>query len=109
VAGKEPEIGPDIQLRCQEPFLEGAAGGRDLRDAVEHQHRRQGQPCVARPEQTTVPAFDQLFVGIARLGDETRLFGSQRRIHASGGAMKKRDRKRNGNTTTILKRHETAP
>src|SRR5690606_18545826 len=70
MALEEPEVGTDVELGLDEALVVGAAGGRDVGDAVEHQHRRQRQPGVARAEELAVTASDQLVVVVAGLGNE---------------------------------------
>src|SRR5690606_36167366 len=70
MALEEPEVGTDVELGLDEALVVGAAGGRNLRDAVEHQHRRQRQPGVAGAEELAVTTGDQLVVVVAGLGSE---------------------------------------
>jgi hypothetical protein len=56
VAGKEPEIGLEFQHGANQALAIFAAGLRDLRNAVEHQHRGERQLGIARAEQFSSPA-----------------------------------------------------
>ena len=53
------ELGDDFTLAVQAAFF------GNTRDPVEHQHWRQRQLRVARAEQTTVSALDEIFVRVA--------------------------------------------
>jgi hypothetical protein len=61
VALEEPKRRVDVELGLDVALAELAAFRGDLRDAVEHQHRRQGQLGVARAEELAPPAGQQLF------------------------------------------------
>ena len=62
MAIKEPEIGLDIEFRPNNAFPILTAILGDLSDAVEHQHRRQGQLRIARPKKLAVPAGDKIVI-----------------------------------------------
>src|SRR5690606_27599918 len=66
MAGEEPEIRLDFELRADESLVELAAGLADLGDAVEHQHWRRGQLGVAGAEQLAAGARQQVLVVKAR-------------------------------------------
>src|SRR5690606_21179735 len=51
MAGEEPEIGADVELGHDLALAVGAAILVDVRDAVEHEQRRQRQTGIARAEQ----------------------------------------------------------
>src|SRR5690606_7998250 len=67
VAGEEPEVGLDVELRDDLALLEGAALFADMRDAIEHQHRRQRKLCVAWAEQLALATGDQVVKAVAVL------------------------------------------
>ena len=71
----EPEVRLDIQFGNDETLAVLAAIGGDFRDAVEHEHRRCRQQCIAGAKQLTISALDQVVVG------ETRFFSE--RAHAN--------------------------
>src|SRR5690606_23067381 len=56
VAVETPEVGPHVELGPDMPLPVSAAILSDGDDAIEHQHGRQGQLCVARPEQLAATA-----------------------------------------------------
>src|SRR5690606_30788907 len=60
VAGEEPEVGADVELRPDHALAVAAALGGDFRDPVEHQHRRRGEARVAGAEQFAPGAGEQL-------------------------------------------------
>src|SRR6185437_6754496 len=62
MAIEKPLVGLDVELRAREPLAVRAAGLRDLRDPVEHQHRRQRQLGVAGAEHFPAPAGEQFLV-----------------------------------------------
>ena len=65
MAAEKPKIGRDIQFRLDTSLAVLATTVRDMADAVEHQHGRQRQLCVAGPEQFTAPALQQFLAIIA--------------------------------------------
>src|SRR5262249_33017834 len=65
MAGEEPEIRFQVEGGARQAPAVLPAGLRDLRDPVEHQHRRQGQLRVARAEQFSSPAGEQILVLLA--------------------------------------------
>src|SRR4029453_8999829 len=67
MAVEEPEVRLDIEFGHDLALAELAAGLGDLHDAVEHQHGRQRQLRVPRPEQAPAGAFDQVLESIAAL------------------------------------------
>ena len=67
VAIEEPEVRLDIEFGAQFALVVGAAVGRNMGDAIEHQHRRQWQPAVLGSEQLAVPALDQVLVLVGAL------------------------------------------
>jgi hypothetical protein len=51
MAGKEPEIGLELEHSADQAFAVFAPGFGDLRDAIEHQHGRKRQLGIAGTEQ----------------------------------------------------------
>src|SRR5690606_39235029 len=47
---EEPEVGADVELRLDEVLDDCSASGLDVRDAIEHEYRRQRQSRVALAE-----------------------------------------------------------
>src|SRR5262249_22519501 len=67
MAGEEPELGLDVELGHDLALAELATAVVDLEDAVEHQHGRQWELRVARPEQAPLGALDQVLEGVTVL------------------------------------------
>ena len=63
VAGKEPQVGFDIELGADLSQPVRATIAVDVRDAVKHQHGRQRQAPAVGAEQPALARGDQLFVG----------------------------------------------
>jgi hypothetical protein len=68
MAGKEPQVGRDVELGHDMALAVLAPVFRDVGDAVHHQHRRLGQLGVARPEQLSARAGKQVVAVEAGLG-----------------------------------------
>src|SRR5271154_7385616 len=66
MAIEEPKVGSDVELRAHFPLTVGPAGFRNLADPIEHQHRRQGQLRVARSEQFSATAGDEVLIAETR-------------------------------------------
>src|SRR3546814_11276268 len=64
---EEPEVRLDVEFGHDLAFAVFPALVGDPGDAVHHQHRRQGKLGIARAEQPSVPALDQLVVAVAVL------------------------------------------
>src|SRR5262249_27465825 len=64
MAAEEPEVGLDVELGAHDALAEFAAGLADFADAVEHQHRRQRQLCIARAEHLAAAARQQILIFI---------------------------------------------
>ena len=62
MAGKKPEIGLHIEFGDDLALAVLTAGIGNMGDAVEHQHRRQGQLRIAGPEQFAAGASQQVLV-----------------------------------------------
>ena len=62
MALEKPQLGIDVELGDDFPLFEFAAVLVDANDAVEHQHRRQGQQRVAGSEQLALAAVDEFVV-----------------------------------------------
>src|SRR3546814_8446786 len=60
MAGEEPQVGIDVEFGADQALSERAALAGDLRDAVEHQHRRQRQARVAGAEHLAAAAGKEL-------------------------------------------------
>jgi hypothetical protein len=59
MAIKEPEVRHNIEFGKYLPLSVRTSVLTDMNNAIEHQHRRQWQLCVAWPEQFTMPALKQ--------------------------------------------------
>ena len=62
MAGEEPQIGLHIEFSDDLALAVFTPGIGNMRDAVEHQHGRQGQLRIAGPEQFTAGASQQILV-----------------------------------------------
>ena len=60
MTAEKPQPGMNIQFRVQHALAEGTTRVVDMGDAVEHQHRRRRQPCMAGTKQFAVGACKQL-------------------------------------------------
>ena len=67
VAVEKPEIRGDIQFGNDLAFAIAAAFVADVSNAIDHQHVRQGQPCVAGAKQLPVGAGEQFLASVRRL------------------------------------------
>src|SRR5580704_8393013 len=66
MARKEPQIGFDGERRTHKTLAVGAAFLGDIGDAIEHQHGRERQLCIAGSEQLTASTCKKIFVFKAR-------------------------------------------
>src|SRR4029077_16076663 len=62
MAAKKPEVRLHVELGPDEPLAIFPTGLGNFTDAVEHQHRRQRQLCVARAKQFAAGACQQILV-----------------------------------------------
>lgn len=62
MAIEEPEVRPNVELGTDETLAVWTAILADFGDAIEHQHRRQRQLRIARPEEFTAPASEDFLV-----------------------------------------------
>ncbi len=62
MAAEEPEVRFHVEFGANHALAIFAAGFGDFADAVEHQHRRQRQLGIARPEQLAPAAGQQILV-----------------------------------------------
>ena len=62
MAGEEPQIGVQVELRDDLPLAMRAAGIVDPGDPVTHQHRRHRQLRIAGPEKLALRAGDKIVV-----------------------------------------------
>src|SRR5687768_2478615 len=74
MAGKEPEVGTNVEFGANEALVEFAAALTDRRDAVEHQHRRVGELGIAGPEQLAPRASQQIVIIVAGLRGRHEVF-----------------------------------
>ncbi|MPL82870.1 hypothetical protein SDC9_28819 [bioreactor metagenome] len=66
MAFEEPQVRGDVEFGDDMALAMQPAIGRDLGDAVHHQHRRRRQLGIARPEQLAARAFQQILFPEAR-------------------------------------------
>src|SRR5579863_5920643 len=62
MAAEKPKVGFDVEFGAHNSFAVRAAGFADLRNPVEHQHRRQRQLGVSGPEQLAARAGEQILI-----------------------------------------------
>jgi hypothetical protein len=62
VAFEEPQVRVDIELGAHQSAVERPAVVADIGDAVEHEHRRQGQLRIARTEELAPTTRQQCIV-----------------------------------------------
>ena len=62
VAGEIPVVGTHVIFRADIALVEGTTGLGNIGDAMNHQHRGQGQLGIARAEQFAATAFQDLFI-----------------------------------------------
>jgi len=67
MARKEPEVGAKIEHGAHQPLAVFAAGFRNLRNAIEHEHRRQRQLGIAGAEQFASRASQKLVIAETRM------------------------------------------
>src|SRR5690606_7615991 len=91
MAGEEPQVGSDVELCADQALAERAALAGDLRDAVEHQHRRQRQARVAGAEHFAAAAGKAL-VAIQRRRRSHRSVQVRERSNYVSSAVKPRRR-----------------
>src|SRR3546814_13448863 len=91
MAGEEPQVGIDVEFGADQALSERAALAGDLRDAVEHQHRRQRQARVAGAEHLAAAAGKEL-VAIQRRRSRHRSVPIRERANYASSAVKHRRR-----------------
>jgi hypothetical protein len=87
VAREKPEVGPQVEFRAHMALAVLSAILGDRHDAIEHQHRRQGQLRIALPEQLAAAAGQKLFVAEARLPDHAAADALARGIECSAPSL----------------------
>src|SRR3546814_10745283 len=91
MAGEEPQVGIDVEFGADQALSERAALAGDLRDAVEHQHRRQRQARVAGAKHLAAAAGKEL-VAIQRRRSRHRSVPIRERANYVSSAVKPRRR-----------------